>query len=127
MKILSKIKSFLFKNEIEQIKNLEESLNKQIHNVEILEDNLNIYINRMKNILKHIEVDVAVNPRLDKSWAIISIANDKEKYLKFVDLRHQDCVTIFNFLKNFEYKNIDIDTEFYARKFFDNNLKHIDY
>jgi hypothetical protein len=40
----------------------------------------------------------------DHSWAVICI-HGKVDYVRFIDMRREDVMTITKFLKNFEYSN----------------------
>ena len=67
-----------------------------------------------------ISVDVHEYPSgRSKSWAVLSLPNQRETYIKFIDLTGSDVRQIAAFLRQFEMseKNIDIDATPMATKF----------
>lgn len=57
----------------------------------------------------------------DHSWAVICI-HGKIDYVRFIDMRREDVMSITKFLKNFEYSNRVTDSPLGYKKMFDDMI-----
>ena len=59
--------------------------------------------------------------RTSGSWAVIHLHGKNQTYLKFLRLEQGNCVDLMNFLKRFDY--VDIDADPFTSKFIKCELK----
>jgi hypothetical protein len=130
MKLKDKIKNWLFKEELDDIKETKEKYDELLRSVEraqatthkaqemhdkshaLLED-----CRKLMNSICDVGTDIGFK-NSDHSWAVICI-HGKMDYVKFVDMNQRDIRSIADFLKNFEYSNRVIDSPLYYRKAFE--------
>lgn len=130
MKLKKKLKNWLFKEEINDIKVIKENYMKHILSLEraksladeardqhrqsrdLLDD-----CRKLMNSVCDVGTDIGFKSS-DHSWAVICI-HGKMDYVKFVDMSQRDIRSIADFLKNFEYSNRVIDSPLYYRKAFE--------
>ena len=116
MKLKDKLKNWLFKEELNDIKETKEKYDELLKSVErarevtmearemhdksyaLLED-----CHKFMNSICDVGTDVGFRSN-DHSWAVICV-HGKMDYVKFVDMHQSDIRTIVSFLKNFEYSN----------------------
>ena len=116
MKIKQKIKNWLLSDELDDIQKLK---NQYEHMIKMYEHAESCLIEANKEHMKSREIivdchkymnsicDVGTDIGLysdDHSWAVICI-HGKIDYVKFIDMRREDVMSIAKFLKNFEYSN----------------------
>lgn len=119
MKILEvikqKIKNWLFADEL---KNIQELQDKYEHVITMYEHSENLLWEARNEHVKSRDIvvdchkymnsicDVGTDVGLynDHSWAVICI-HGKVDYVRFIDMRHEDVMSIAKFLKTFEYSN----------------------
>lgn len=116
MKLKENFKNWLFKEELNDIKETKakyEELLKDVNRAYItlseareMHDESHIlleYCHKFMNSICDVGTDVGLYGK-DHSWAVICI-HGKMDYVKFVDMSQADIRTIANFLKTFEYSN----------------------
>ena len=116
MKLKEKLKNWLFKEELNDIKVIKENYDKHILSLErakALTDeareqhrkshDLLSDCHKFMNSICDVGTDIGFRSA-DHSWAVICI-HGKKDYVKFVDMHQSDIRTIANFLKQFEYSN----------------------
>ncbi len=116
VKLKEKFKNWLFKEEINDIKETKEKydeLLKSVHQAyqilykaEEMHDKSHALLadcHRFMNSVCDVGTDVGYK-YTDHSWAVICI-HGKRDYVKFVDMNQSDIRTIASFLKTFEYSN----------------------
>jgi hypothetical protein len=130
MKLKEKIKNWLFKEEINDIKETKAKYDELLKSVERarattnkaqeMHDKSHILLEDCRKFMNSIcDVGTDVGFRdTDHSWAIICV-HGKMDYVKFVDMSQRDIRSIADFLKNFEYSNRIIDSPLYYRKAFE--------
>jgi hypothetical protein len=115
MKIKQKIKDWLFADELRDIQQLTEKYEYMIKTYERSECLLNearreheksrdivVDCHKMMNSICDVGTDIGLYN--DHSWAVICI-HGKVDYVRFIDMRREDVMSIVKFLKNFEYSN----------------------
>lgn len=114
MRLKDKIKELLFKEEIQRINKMEQSLTYE-------ENRMRCAAIQLNNAEKEIEecrrlltqfIDIGVNVGFhteEHSWAVICIAG-KQEYVKFLPLNSGDARDVLRFLKQFEYSRQIIDS-----------------
>lgn len=130
MKLKEKIKNWLFKEEINEIKEIKNKYDELIRSVERaqaatrkaqeMHDESHILLEDCRKLMNSI-CDVGTDigfENYEHSWAVICI-HGKMDYVKFVDMSQRDIRSIADFLKNFEYSNRIIDSPLYYRKAFE--------
>lgn len=73
---------------------------------------------KIKNLQALVQVGVDVHMYHGTSWAVVCIAGNPE-YVQFVDLGKQEARVIKDFLRQFDRKNVCVDTPPHMRLFFD--------
>lgn len=127
MKLKDKIKEWLFKEEIQRIKNMERSLSNEesrLRGASIQLSDAKKEIEECRKLLTQF-VDIGVDVGFcseDHSWAVVCIAG-KPEYVKFLPLTGGDAKDVLRFLKQFEYSKHVIDSpiafrQLVADKFF---------
>lgn len=138
MKLKEKLKNWLFKEELEDIKKIKDGLNVVTMNVDGIQATYDECLRRMEqgyikirdatdlhdkshilledcrkfmNSICDVGTDVGFKSS-DHSWAVICV-HGKIDYVKFVDMSHRDVMEISRFLKNFEYSNRVTDSPIY--------------
>lgn len=130
MKFKEKLKNWLLKEELNDIKVIKENYDKHMLSLErakalvdeardqhresrdLLSD-----CHKLMNSVCDVGTDIGFKSS-DHSWAVICI-HGKMDYVKFVDMSQRDIRSIADFLKNFEYSNRVIDSPLYYRKAFE--------
>ena len=133
MKLKEKIKNWLFKAELNDIKVIKENYMKHILSLErskslydeardqhrqsrdLLDD-----CRKLMNSVCDVGTDIGFKSS-DHSWAVICI-HGKMDYVKFVDMSQRDIRSIANFLKNFEHSNRVIDSPLCYRAAFEDMI-----
>ena len=133
MKLKEKIKNWLFKAELNDIKVIKENYMKHILSLErskslydeardqhrksrdLLDD-----CRKLMNSVCDVGTDIGFKSS-DHSWAVICI-HGKMDYVKFVDMSQRDIRPIADFLKNFEHSNRVIDSPLYYRDAFEDMI-----
>ena len=129
-KIKEKLRNWLFKEEIADIKIIRKNYDKHMLSLErakALTDeardehrksrDLLTDCHKFMNSICDVGTDIGFRSS-DHSWAVICI-HGKKDYIKFVDMHQSDIRTIANFLKKFEYSNRVTDSPI--------NKEHIEY
>ncbi len=141
MKIKDRIKTWLLKDELNQLKEVSRTLweaeGKYLSastRLSAAEDICSEATSVSKNALKlmnsicDVGADVSHEPfevgrrPYEQSWAVICV-HGKMDYVKFVPMAQSDIRTIVSFLKNFQYSNRCIDTPMSSRYVKDYLLK----
>ena len=144
MKLKDKIKNWLFKEELDEIKKIKDDLTVVETNVAAIQSTYEECLQRMNqgyikirdaadlhdkshilledcrkfmNSICDVGADVGFHSP-DHSWAVICI-HGKIDYVKFVDMNHRDVMEIAAFLKKFEYSNRVTDSPIYKGIFED--------
>lgn len=126
MKLKEKLKNWLFKEEINDIKETKgkyEELLKAIdkaysitREAQEMHDESHTLLtdcHKFMNSICDVGTDVGLYGK-DHSWAVICI-HGKMDYVKFIDMSHNDIQTIANFLKTFKYSNRVTDSPFHKQ------------
>lgn len=114
MRLKDKIKELLFKEEIQRINKMEQSLTYEENRMRcaaIQLNNAEKEIEECRRLLTQfidIGVDVGFHTE-EHSWAVICIAG-KQEYVKFLPLETRDARDVLRFLKQFEYSRQVIDS-----------------
>lgn len=114
MKLKDKIKEWLFKEEIQRISRMEQSLVNEENRMKcaaIQLNNAEKEIEECRKLLTQfvdIGVDVGFHSE-EHSWAVICIEGHPE-YVKFLPLSNRDARDVLNFLKRFQYSKHIIDS-----------------
>ena len=116
MKLKDKLKNWLFKEELNDIKETKKKYDALFESVEqaqamtrearamhgksteLLED-----CRKFMNSICDVGTDIGFRSN-DHSWAVICVHGQKD-YIKFVDMHQSDIRSIASFLKKFEYSN----------------------
>lgn len=120
MKFKNKIKEWLFKEEIQRINRMEQSLANEENRMRCAAIQLNNAEKEIEECRKLITqfVDVGVDVGFysdDHSWAVVCISGHPE-YVKFLPLNNRDARDVLKFLKQFEYSKQIIDSPFAFRQ-----------
>lgn len=121
MKLKEKLKNWLFKEELNDIKVIKENYDKHILSLErakaltdeAREQHRKSYdlltdCHKFMNSICDVGTDVGFRSN-DHSWAVICV-HGKMDYVKFIDMHQSDIRTIVNFLKNFKHSNMVTDS-----------------
>jgi hypothetical protein len=116
MKLKEKLKNWLFKEELNDIKETKEKYDELLKAVDKayrmlgeareMHDKSHALLtdcHKFMNSICDVGTDVGFRTS-DHSWAVICI-HGKKDYVKFVDMDQSDIRTIASFLKTFEYSN----------------------
>lgn len=125
LKLKEKIKSWLFKEEIEKIKVLEIAYKDQIEWCQTRANDMYRVSERARITYEKSEKELEECRKLitqicdvgtdvgfldnEHSWAVICIAG-KPEYVKFMPLNNRDAHDVLNFLKQFQYSKHVIDS-----------------
>ena len=116
MKLKEKFKNWLFKEELNDIKETKEKYNDLLWSVDRAYKNLkesqemydkayNLLTDCHKFMNSICDVGTDIGYKVDDhSWAVICVHGNID-YVKFVDMHQSDILTIVSFLKNFKYSN----------------------
>ena len=116
MRLKDNFKNWLFKEELNDIKETKEKydeLQKSVKRAVALTNEAcnmhnksHILLEDCRKFMSSIcDVGTDIGYRsVDHSWAVICV-HGKMDYVKFVDMKQSDIRSIVNFLKNFEYSN----------------------
>jgi hypothetical protein len=113
--IKEKIKNWLFADELKDIQELKnqyehiikiydhsEALLTEAHKEHMKSRDIIVDCHKYMNSICDVGTDIGLYN--DHSWAVICI-HGKIDYVRFIDMRREDVMTITKFLKNFEYSN----------------------
>ena len=128
----NKIKNWLLADELEDIQQLK---NKYEHMIKMYENSECLLTEARKEHMKSRDIvidcqklmnsicDVGTDFGLynDHSWAVICI-HGKVDYVRFIDMRREDVMSITKFLKNFEYSNRVTDSPLGYKAIFDDMI-----
>lgn len=116
MKLKEKIKNWLFKEELNDIKEIKKNYDELLKSVEraraltdeaqAMHDKSHALLSdchKFMNSICDVGTDVGFRSN-DHSWAVICV-HGKMDYVKFVDMHQSDIRSIVSFLKKFEYSN----------------------
>ena len=116
MRLKEKFKKWLFKEELNDIKETQEKydeLQKSVKRaVTLINEAYNMHnkshilledCRKFMNSICDVGTDIGYRS-VDHSWAVICVHGNMD-YVKFVDMKQSDIRSIANFLKNFEYSN----------------------
>lgn len=135
MSIKEKLKTWLFKEELNEIENIKNRLQATEKELLVINDTYDECLRRVAQAHKTLceEVDMHHKSHTlledcrkfinsicdigtdvgfksdDHSWAVICV-HGKMDYVKFVDMNHRDIMEIASFLKRFEYSNRATDS-----------------
>lgn len=133
MKLKDKLKNWLFKEELNDIKETKEKYDELLKSVErahvttnkaremhdkshaLLED-----CRKLMNSICDVGTDIGFKSD-DHSWAVICV-HGKKDFVKFVDMHQSDVRTIVSFLKNFEYSNRVTDSPLGFQRWIDDEI-----
>ena len=133
MKLKERIKNWLFKEELNDIRETKEKYDELCKSVEraqattnkaremhdkshtLLED-----CRKFMNSICDVGTDIGFKSD-DHSWAVICV-HGKKDFIKFVDMRQSDVRTIVSFLKNFEYSNRVTDSPLGFQRWIDDEI-----
>ena len=133
MKLKDKLKNWLFKEEINDIKETKEKydeLLKSVHQAyqilykaEEMHDKSHTLLSDCHKFMNSIcDVGTDVGFYNEHSWAVICV-HGKMDYVKFVDMSQADIRSIANFLKHFEYSNRVTDSPLFHKEAFEDMIK----
>ena len=121
MKLKEKLKNWLFKEELNDIKETKEKydeLHKSVYEAYMILQKAEEMHNNSHDLLSDchkfmnsvcdVGTDIGFKTS-DHSWAVICV-HGKMDYVKFVDMHQSDIRTIVSFLKNFKYSNMVTDS-----------------
>jgi hypothetical protein len=134
MKLKDKFKNWLFKEELNDIKETKakyEELLKEVgkaytivHKAKEMHDEFHTLLtdcHKFMNSICDVGTDIGFKTS-DHSWAVICI-HGKMDYVKFVDMNQADIRTIASFLKNFKYSNRVTDSPLHKQMIKDMIIK----
>lgn len=102
--MIKKIFSWIFKQELIQLKQAVSELN-------IAKAALEVNQKRLENILDNFDISVDHHP-YGRSWAVISIQGKKADYIKFIDLGESEIRAIQRFVSQFDRSKVDTAPHF---------------
>lgn len=121
MKLKDKLKNWLFKEELNDIKQIKKNYDELLNSVErahaltdearTMHDKSHALLSdchKFMNSICNVGTDVGFRSN-DHSWAVICV-HGKMDYVKFVDMHQSDIRTIVSFLKNFKHSNMVTDS-----------------
>lgn len=118
IKIKEKIKKWLFSSEMLRIKQLEKQIEESTGRLRVAMNQLNVAEKEIEECRKIMTqcLDIGVNVGFgdDHSWAVICIAG-KPEYVTFRSLGHRDAKCVLDFLKQFQYSRLIVDSPFAFR------------
>lgn len=76
-------------------------MRKEIEDLRILQNQLNVYEKKLKSLLGGISVSANL-PKKAENWAVISIQGEQIDYVKFISLPKNDMIAISRFLAQFQ-------------------------
>ena len=140
MNLKEKLKTWLFKEELNEIENINDRLQATEKESREIKETYDECLRRVtqvhKTLCEEIDMhhkshtlledcrkfmnsicDVGTDVGLkspDHSWAVICV-HGKMDYVKFVDMSHRDIMEIANFLKRFEYSNRATDSPLHKK------------
>ena len=76
-------------------------MQKEIEDLRILQNQLNIYEKKLKSLMGSISVSANL-PKKAENWAVISIQGEQIDYVKFIALPKNDMIAISQFLAQFQ-------------------------
>lgn len=133
MKLKEKIKNWLFKEELNDIKETKEKyeeLFKVIDKAYVIAGQAREMHDKSHSLLSDchkfmtsicdVGTDVGLHSN-DHSWAVICV-HGKMDYVKFVDMSQADIRSIANFLKHFEYSNRVTDSPLGYKNIFEDMI-----
>lgn len=133
MRFKEKLKNWLFKKELNDIKELQDKYDALVRSAEranalanearemhykshgLLND-----CHKLMNSICDVGTDIGFNTK-DHSWAVICV-HGKKDFVKFVDMHQSDVRTIVSFLKNFEYSNRVTDSPLGFQRWIDDEI-----
>lgn len=115
MKLKEKFKNWLFKEELNDIKETKDKYDKLLKDIDRayitlseareMHDDSHALLNDCHKFMNSIcDVGTDIGFANDHSWAVICVHGNTD-YVKFVDMNQRDIHTIVNFLKSFKYSN----------------------
>lgn len=107
--MIKKIFNWIFSKELKEIEVLKEEYVSNIYEIRSLNNKIEHRIEEVRRLYSVLDVAVDINPT-DRSWAVISLQGQNKHYVKFVDLGDDNLIEISKFLRNFEDKRINIDS-----------------
>lgn len=127
MKLREKLKNWLFKEELEDLKTVRElyevarNIERQAkHTYDKAAKEHFDSVKFMESVLD-IGVDMSLPKSQEDSWAVVCIKGHPE-YVKFVNLTGQDASQVLQFLKHFEQSNVTVDSPVHFRQMFENRF-----
>jgi hypothetical protein len=130
MKIKEKIKRWLWKEELEQLQEINQKLDDSLNSLKLANnaylngqnklydaastyDNYSKLLDRSQELInKFLDVGVDIGMRTeDHSWAVVCVQG-KPEYVKFMPLSNQDVRSVIGFLRQFKYSNRQTDSPF---------------
>lgn len=127
MKLREKIKNWLFKEELEDLK-IAKELYETAKNIE--RQAKHTYNKAAKEHLDSIQlvdsildigVDMSLPNSQEYSWAVVCIKGHPE-YVRFINLTGQDASQVLQFLKHFEQSNVTVDSPVHFRHMFEDRF-----
>lgn len=140
MNLKEKLKNWLFKEELNEIENINDRLQVTEKELLVIAETCDECLRRVtqahKTLCEEIDAhhkshalledcrkfmngicDIGTDVGFksdDHSWAVICV-HGKMDYVKFVDMNHRDVMEIASFLKQFEYSNRATDSPLYKK------------
>lgn len=87
-------------------------MRKEIEDLRILQNQLNVYEKKLKALLGNISVSANL-PKKAENWAVISIQGEKIDYVKFIALPKNDMLAISQFLAQFNNRALETNPNSY--------------
>lgn len=87
-------------------------MRKEIEDLRILQNQLNVYEKKLKALLGNISVSANL-PKKAENWAVISIQGEKIDYVKFIALPKNDMLAISQFLAQFNSRALETNPNNY--------------
>lgn len=87
-------------------------MRKEIEDLRILQNQLNVYEKKLKALLGNISVSANL-PKKAENWAVISIQGEKIDYVKFIALPKNDMLAISQFLAQFNSRALETNPNSY--------------
>lgn len=88
-------------------------MQKEIEDLRILQNQLNIYERKLRSLLGTISVSANL-PKKAENWAVISIQGEQIDYIKFIALPKNDMIAISQFLAQFDSRALETNPAVYG-------------
>ena len=127
-----KLRSWLFKEELDKINYIERELNQSLErlrlstiqaekSIELSKESYDTNVQLQRLITPLLDIGTDIGFREDHSWAVVCIKG-KPEYVKFMPLDSGETREVINFLKRYERSNHIIDSPLAFRSIIKNEL-----